>query len=282
MRDGLDAPTFELSAEKVAEIRAYLDGQSRFKLAVWVRHEQRGVDGPLYDHHLVLAVDDEDWANGDMRALEEGMRFPALDATEKTWIDIYPASEFDELRSFGIVLWEQTSPGADPLDYRFTHERVAISAEALKAFGSLVQAVAPEVVRVTATRSRFVEGQFRGRGLYVALRRLRLRAHVTSRAARSRAEGGTRGGYRSLGRVARPLGRAAGLRDGYLRGRGSRMSLEMRDHCERCGIGLEQAAGDALICSYECTFCRSCAEAMDFVFPNCSGELVARPKRVAA
>jgi hypothetical protein len=158
MRDGLDAPTFELSAEKIAEIRAYLDGQSRFKLAVWVRHEQRGVDGPLYDHHLVLAVDDEDWANGDMRALDEGLRLPALDATESTWIDIYPASEFDELRSFGIVLWEQTSPGADPLDYRFTHERVAVSAEALKAFGSLVQAVAPEVVRVTATKSRLWKG----------------------------------------------------------------------------------------------------------------------------
>ncbi len=158
MREGLDAPTFELPAENVAEIRAFLDGQSRFKLAVWVRHEQLGVDGPLYDHHLVLAVDDEDWATGDMRALEEGMRLPALDTTESTWIDIYPVSEFAELRSFGIVLWEQTSPGADPLDYRFTHERVSVSTEALRAFGSSVHAAAPEVVRVTATRSRLWKG----------------------------------------------------------------------------------------------------------------------------
>jgi hypothetical protein len=159
MRDGLDAPTFELPAENVAQIRAFLDGQSRFRLAVWVRHEQRGVDGPLYDHHLVLAVDDEDWATGDMRALEEGMRLPALDTTEKTWIDVYPASELAELRSFGTVLWEQTSPGADPLDYRFTYEPVAVSAEALETFGSLVHAVAPEVVRVTATRSRLWKGR---------------------------------------------------------------------------------------------------------------------------
>ena len=59
------------------------------------------------------------------------------------------------------------------------------------------------------------------------------------------------------------------------------MSLAMRDVCERCGTGLAPDGG-AFICSYECTFCRSCAEAMDFVCPNCRGELVARPKRVTA
>ena len=159
MREGLDAPTSELSEEKVTEIRAFLDGQSRFKLAVWVRHEQRGVDGPLYDHHLVLAVDDEDWATGDMRALEDGMQLPLLSLTEPTWVDIFPVSEVDELRSFGAVLWEQTSPGPDPLDYRFTHEPVVVSAEALQRFGALMPAVAPEVVRVTATRSRLWKGE---------------------------------------------------------------------------------------------------------------------------
>ena len=59
------------------------------------------------------------------------------------------------------------------------------------------------------------------------------------------------------------------------------MSLEMREQCERCGISLEHGS-EAVICSFECTFCRSCAAAMDFVCPNCSGELVARPKRAAA
>jgi len=56
------------------------------------------------------------------------------------------------------------------------------------------------------------------------------------------------------------------------------MALEMRDRCERCGVGLA-AGGEAFICSYECTFCRACGKAMDHVCPNCSGELVARPKR---
>jgi uncharacterized protein len=59
------------------------------------------------------------------------------------------------------------------------------------------------------------------------------------------------------------------------------MSLEMRERCERCAAALAQD-GDAVICSHECTFCRSCGEAMDFVCPNCNGELVARPKRVSS
>jgi hypothetical protein len=58
------------------------------------------------------------------------------------------------------------------------------------------------------------------------------------------------------------------------------MALEMRTECEGCGAVLAQD-GDAVICSYECTFCRSCAEAMESVCPNCGGELVQRPKRAA-
>jgi hypothetical protein len=59
------------------------------------------------------------------------------------------------------------------------------------------------------------------------------------------------------------------------------MTLEMRSECESCGVSLAHD-GDAVICSHECTFCRSCADAMDFVCPNCGGELVTRPKRVTA
>jgi hypothetical protein len=59
------------------------------------------------------------------------------------------------------------------------------------------------------------------------------------------------------------------------------MSLEMRTECERCGAALV-ADGDARICSFECTFCVACADAMEGVCPNCGGELVARPRRSAA
>jgi hypothetical protein len=143
MREELDAPTLELPPHNVEELRAFLDAQSRFKLAVWVRHEQPGVGGPMYDHHLLLAVDDEDWETGDMRALEDGMRLPALDTREKTWIDIYPLSEVRAVCAFGTVLWEQTSPGDDPLDYRFTFESFVPDPDAVERFVTLVAAVPP-------------------------------------------------------------------------------------------------------------------------------------------
>jgi uncharacterized protein len=59
------------------------------------------------------------------------------------------------------------------------------------------------------------------------------------------------------------------------------MALEMRTVCERCEAPLA-ADGDARICSYECTFCPACTEAMSATCPNCGGELVARPRRAAA
>lgn len=58
--------------------------------------------------------------------------------------------------------------------------------------------------------------------------------------------------------------------------------LEMRPDCERCGADLPANAGGAFICSFECTFCAECAEAMDDRCPNCGGELVDRPTRVGA
>lgn len=56
--------------------------------------------------------------------------------------------------------------------------------------------------------------------------------------------------------------------------------LEMRSCCERCAAPLPASSGQALICSYECTFCTACdAAALHGVCPNCGGELVARPRR---
>jgi uncharacterized protein len=55
--------------------------------------------------------------------------------------------------------------------------------------------------------------------------------------------------------------------------------LEMRPDCERCGSDLLPYVGGAFICSFECTFCAECAEAMDERCPNCGGELLDRPAR---
>ena len=54
--------------------------------------------------------------------------------------------------------------------------------------------------------------------------------------------------------------------------------LEMRGVCEKCSVELTDA-GEALICSFECTFCVSCGNHMDNRCPNCGGELVKRPRR---
>jgi len=58
------------------------------------------------------------------------------------------------------------------------------------------------------------------------------------------------------------------------------MALEMRTICERCGAALH-ADGAAFICSYECTFCPTCTSEMKSICPNCGGELLPRPRRVA-
>jgi len=55
--------------------------------------------------------------------------------------------------------------------------------------------------------------------------------------------------------------------------------LEMRPDCERCGVDLPAQTGGAFICSFECTFCAECAEALDDRCPNCGGELLDRPTR---
>ena len=59
------------------------------------------------------------------------------------------------------------------------------------------------------------------------------------------------------------------------------MALELRDVCERCGAALAPDSTEARICSFECTFCASCADALG-ACPNCGGELVPRPRRVSA
>jgi hypothetical protein len=56
------------------------------------------------------------------------------------------------------------------------------------------------------------------------------------------------------------------------------MALEMKVMCEKCGKALT-ASEEAYICSYECTFCSSCAEQMNALCPNCGGELVRRPRQ---
>jgi hypothetical protein len=56
--------------------------------------------------------------------------------------------------------------------------------------------------------------------------------------------------------------------------------LELRPNCECCNKDLPPAATDAMICSFECTFCRDCVDnRLGGRCPNCGGNFVARPIR---
>jgi hypothetical protein len=56
--------------------------------------------------------------------------------------------------------------------------------------------------------------------------------------------------------------------------------LELRPSCENCGVLLPPGTEDAFICSFECTFCRTCAlDILGNVCPNCTGGFVPRPIR---
>ena len=58
--------------------------------------------------------------------------------------------------------------------------------------------------------------------------------------------------------------------------------LELRPSCEHCNRALPPASALARICSFECTFCADCVDAVLFnVCPNCGGGFVPRPVRPA-
>ncbi|MEO0377597.1 MAG: DUF1272 domain-containing protein [Cyanobacteria bacterium P01_A01_bin.17] len=58
--------------------------------------------------------------------------------------------------------------------------------------------------------------------------------------------------------------------------------LELRPNCECCDKSLPPESEEAVICTFECTFCQDCAETtLKGICPNCGGNLVTRPIRPA-
>ena len=56
--------------------------------------------------------------------------------------------------------------------------------------------------------------------------------------------------------------------------------LELRPTCENCNKALPPESTEARICSYECTFCAGCVDAvLNNVCPNCGGGFMPRPVR---
>jgi len=58
--------------------------------------------------------------------------------------------------------------------------------------------------------------------------------------------------------------------------------LEMRPNCECCDRDLPPDSDQAMICTFECTFCADCVtQRLGGVCPNCGGNFQARPVRPA-
>ena len=56
--------------------------------------------------------------------------------------------------------------------------------------------------------------------------------------------------------------------------------LTLRPNCENCNKSLPYDSTEAMICSFECTFCATCvAQVLHNVCPNCGGGFEKRPVR---
>ena len=56
--------------------------------------------------------------------------------------------------------------------------------------------------------------------------------------------------------------------------------LEIRPNCEHCNKDLPNQSEEAMICTFECTFCQECAtKKFKNVCPNCGGNFTKRPIR---
>jgi uncharacterized protein len=61
------------------------------------------------------------------------------------------------------------------------------------------------------------------------------------------------------------------------------MALELRPNCECCNKDLPPESREAMICTFECTFCSDCVtNVLGGACPNCGGEFVRRPVRPPA
>ena len=56
--------------------------------------------------------------------------------------------------------------------------------------------------------------------------------------------------------------------------------LDIRPTCEHCNKALPNHSTEAVICTFECTYCKDCAETVfKDVCPNCGGNFSPRPIR---
>jgi len=95
---------------------------------------------------------------------------------------------------------------------------------------------------------------------------------------------GFKTGAHLVNRYRNPMG-CSGAEDlvpapGPTKNRNATFMLELRPTCENCNAALPPDSTSAMICTFECTFCRSCVEnILENVCPNCGGNFCSRPVR---
>ncbi len=57
--------------------------------------------------------------------------------------------------------------------------------------------------------------------------------------------------------------------------------LELRPNCQLCDCDLPPHSPNAMICTYECTYCAACVKKLHNVCPTCGGGFERRPVRPA-
>ena len=58
--------------------------------------------------------------------------------------------------------------------------------------------------------------------------------------------------------------------------------LLIKENCEHCHKVLKQDSTEAMICSYECTYCKDCVETvLNNGCPNCAGDFEPSPTRIS-
>ncbi len=153
MREGFGPPTETVPVEDLLLLRGYFDAQSRVCLVVWVSHDEPGNDGLEPDHHTVLGVADRSFEERDaealLRGVEHEVRLPG-------WVDLFPLSDVETLRTVGTILWEPGAPRIgqlDPLDFHYTWDPVESTEEQRASFAAFLRTI-PGVICVEGTYQR--------------------------------------------------------------------------------------------------------------------------------
>lgn len=56
--------------------------------------------------------------------------------------------------------------------------------------------------------------------------------------------------------------------------------MEIRLNCEHCDKDLPNNSNEAMVCTFDCTFCKNCVDnVLQNVCPNCGGGFEKRPTR---